>query len=230
MPDRAATPHQLSTLLELLSLGADRAFVHLTSSELGLRLGITQQAASVRLAAVERAGLAERRHEGRGLGVRLTEKGSEVVQRQYRELSVALGGVVRDRGPLKFVGTVFKGMGEGGYYISRPGYKAQFQEKLGFKPFPGTLNLRLSGETQEDQRRQLQLLSGILVEGFTEGGRTYGPVKCFRAEIGKEKGAALAIERTHYDYTVLEVIAPVNLRRSLGLADGSKCEVVVYAD
>ena len=41
-------------------------------------------------------------------------------------------------------GTLFSGLGEGAYYISLPGYKKQFISKLGFKPYPGTLNLKIS--------------------------------------------------------------------------------------
>ena len=46
----------------------------------------------------------------------------------------------------KVVGEVSSGLGEGRYYISRKSYIIQFQEKLGFIPFLGTLNIRVSQE------------------------------------------------------------------------------------
>jgi riboflavin kinase len=80
-----------------------------------------------------------------------------------------------------------------------------------------------------EQRRQLQFLRGIEIQGFEDGNRTYGPVKCFRADFERNQPAAvLGIERTHYDYSVIEVIAPVDLRKRFGLTDGDECTVVVY--
>ena len=40
-------------------------------------------------------------------------------------------------------GRVVGGLGQGQYYISRKGYRHQFIQKLGFVPFPGTLNIKL---------------------------------------------------------------------------------------
>jgi riboflavin kinase len=111
------------------------------------------------------------------------------------------------------------------------GYARQFLIKLGFEPFPGTLNLRLGSPAQIEQRRQLQYLKGVEIMGFEDGSRSYGPVKCFRAELGGRLPAAvLGIERTHYDHSVLEVVAKVNLRKELGLKDGDECAVTVYLD
>jgi riboflavin kinase len=82
-----------------------------------------------------------------------------------------------------------------------------------------------------EQRRRLDLLEGIEIPGFTDGKRSYGPVKVFRARVaGRHPGAVLAIERTHYDSSVLEIISPVNLRRSLRLKDGDECALTVYLE
>lgn len=189
-------------------------------------MGLSQQAASIRLADLEMGGLIERAHSGRGLAVRLTEGGLRAVTSVYSDLKESLeqGGDT-----VVFHGRVFTGLGEGGYYISLRGYAKQFQEALGFVPFPGTLNLRLSDPKQVEERRRLKVLPGIEVLGFRDGQRTFGPVKCFRAKIsGRHRGAVLAIERTHYDSTVLEVIAPIGLRRVLGLRDGDECTVTCY--
>ena len=124
-------------------------------------------------------------------------------------------------------GKVFTGFGEGAYYVSLPGYRRQFVERLGFEPYPGTLNLRLDRESLR-LRRKLELMEGIVIDGFTHGGRRYGAVKCFRARVeGRVRGAVLLIERTHYGPDVLEVIAPVNLREALGLRDGDWVSVSV---
>ena len=219
---------QLTTLLHLARLGAGASFTRISTKKLGESLLLSQQAASLRLIELEKAGLVERAHSGRGLGIRLTDRGLKTVETFLAEASTSLE---RGRNELNFKGALFTGFGEGGYYISLKGYAKAFSRALGFEPFPGTFNLRLSNEAMIEQRRRLDLLRGIEVPGFSDGRRAYGPVKCFKAKIeGRYPGAVLAIERTHYDSSVLEVIAPMNLRRTLGLKDGEECSVTAYLE
>jgi len=219
---------QILTLIELVKLGAGNAPVVVSSTTLSEAFGITQQAASLRLVKLEKAGLIKRAHSGRGLAVRLTDAGLRVAGSFYPGFE---GALERPPVQLDFRGTVFTGFGEGGYYVSLRGYAKPFLVTLGFEPFPGTLNLRLSNETMVEQRTSLDRLPGVEVSGFRDRSRTYGPVKCFKALVGgKYSGAVLAIERTHYDSSVLEVISPINLRRALRLKDGDECSVTVYLE
>ena len=50
-------------------------------------------------------------------------------------------------------GEVISGLYEGAYYISKNGYRTQIIEKLGFDPYPGTLNLKLKDEEIEQRKR-----------------------------------------------------------------------------
>jgi riboflavin kinase, archaea type len=221
------TPQQLTTLVQLLKLGAAGSHVQVSSSRLGEALGISQQAASKRLIELERGGLVERAHSGRGLAVRLTGAGLSLGGSFYADLRGAMETGERE---LVFRGYVFAGLKEGGYYVSLSGYSKPFLDALGFVPYPGTLNLRLTAEAMVEQRRRLRFAKGIEVPGFEDGKRAYGPVKCFKARVGKYQAGVLAIERTHYDDTVLEAVAPVNLRRALRLKEGDECSVEVYLD
>jgi riboflavin kinase, archaea type len=217
---------RLTTLLHLVRLGAGASYASLSTKRLGDSIDLSQQAASLRLIELQRAGLIERAHSGRGLAVRLTEAGLKLVETFLAEASVNLE---RGKNELSFRGTLFTGLNEGGYYISLKGYSKSFFRALGFVPFPGTLNLRLTNEAMIEQRRRLESLEGIKVPGFRDGKRSYGPVKVFKARIaGRHPGAVLAIERTHYDNSVLEIISPVNLRKALGLKDGDECSVTAY--
>jgi CTP-dependent riboflavin kinase len=47
-------------------------------------------------------------------------------------------------------GTVFSGRGKGRHFVDLPWARKQFQEKLGFNPYPGTLNLRLLKKSDLD--------------------------------------------------------------------------------
>ena len=217
---------QLTTLLHLVKLGAVRSYTDVSTRVLGGSIGLSQQAASLRLIELEKAGLVERAHSGRGLVVRLTERGLESAESFLAEASANLRG---GRDELVFRGTLFTGLSEGAYYVSLKGYAANFRRALGFGPFPGTLNLRLANHAMVEERRALNLMKGIEIPGFSDAKRSYGPVKCFPAKIaGKFPGAVLAIERTHYDSSVLEVISSVNLRRSLKLKDGDECTITAY--
>jgi len=221
-----SSAERLTTLLHLVRLGAVRSFMDVSTKELGISLELSQQAASLRLAELARAGLVERAHSGRGLAVRLTESGLEMVESFLADTNANLE---RGKNVLAFRGTVFTGLGEGGYYVSLEGYAKNLAKGLGFTPYAGTLNLRLTTEAMIEQRRRLDLMKGIEVPGFSDGKRSFGPVKCFRARIAdRHAGAVLAIERTHYDSSVLEVISPANLRKSLGLSDGDECSVIAY--
>jgi CTP-dependent riboflavin kinase len=44
----------------------------------------------------------------------------------------------------------------------------------------------------------------------------------------KVKGAFVTALRSHYDVSVVEIIAPVCLRKQLNLKDGNKVKVEIY--
>ena len=72
-------------------------------------------------------------------------------------------------------------------------------------------------------KEELESYIGIIIDGFKNGSRTFGPVRCYHTTINDEvKGAIIFIERTHHKILVLEVIAPICLRKTLNLKDGSK--------
>ncbi len=217
-------PSRFLILLEILNLGGRRSYVRVSSTELGQRLGLSQQSASNYLVKLEEEGVVERRRLGRSLGVKLTERGIDEMSRLHTQLEKALG---REKSTLTFSGKVITGLREGAYYIGLPGYKNQFVALLGFEPFPGTLNLKLS-DGDVEKKRELRLSEGLTIRSFEQGRRTYGGATCFRAQVeGEYAAAALSIERTHHDDTVLELISPHNLRRVLKLKDGDDVKVEV---
>ena len=58
--------------------------------------------------------------------------------------------------------------------------------------------------------------------------RNFGPVKCYRARINnKIEGAVIFAQRSHYNTSVEEIVAPVYLRDRLRLKDGNKVRVEV---
>ncbi|HVP23061.1 MAG TPA: DUF120 domain-containing protein [Conexivisphaerales archaeon] len=213
------------TLVELLLLGAKSRFVELTTEGLAEQLGRSQQAMSQHILELEREGYIEREREGRRFNIKLTDKAVNDLTSYY----LMLRSVLEEAPDIyEFHGELFTGLGEGAYYVSMGGYTRQFKEKLGYEPFPGTLNLRLDSRTDRVQLEQLRAKQGILIEGFKDGTRTYGALRVYPALIEDERGGILAIDRSHYDASVLELIAPKNLRDALGIRDGARVSVKAF--
>ena len=221
----ARNPPYIWTLIDLYQRGGAGKPLQLSTEDLGLVLGLSQQGVSKHLLMLERDGLIVRRRSGRRSGILVTKAGADRVVAVYSRLKTAVEGRA---GVLDFHGTLFTGLGEGGYYISLAGYRRQFVKLLGFDPFPGTLNLTI-GPGEIALRKQLNFLDAFELSGFSQGGRSYGPAKCFRARVeSKYDAGALIIERTHHGEAVLELISPLNLRKTLSLKDGDQVLVTVY--
>jgi len=119
-------------------------------------------------------------------------------------------------------GTVISGKGEGTKFMKLPWVKKQAEEKLGFTPSAGTLNLRLSRECVE-LRKKLNNTNSIEIlpaQGFRIG-------KCFRALMHGLECAVVVPEIPEYPDDVIEIIAASNLRKKLQLADGDVIEVKI---
>ncbi len=121
-----------------------------------------------------------------------------------------------------FEGTVFSGTGQGKKFIDLPWVKRQIEEKLGFAPYSGTLNVRLTKDSQE-KKKLLENAEGIRVE--PEAGYYLGVL--FRASMDALECAVVIPKVPNYPIAVLEVVAPVYLRGKLGLADGDAVTVTV---
>ncbi|MDQ1262201.1 MAG: riboflavin kinase, archaea type [Euryarchaeota archaeon] len=117
-------------------------------------------------------------------------------------------------------GKILSGLGQGQYFLTREGYSRQFQVHLGFVPFPGTLNVLL-GEPFPTGRQ------AIKIEGFVEEGRTFGECKCYRIKLNGIEVAVVRPERSCYPPELIEVIAPVHLRRALRLEDGDPVDIIL---
>lgn len=128
---------------------------------------------------------------------------------------------------MKIIGMVTTGFGEGAFFVKKQGYFKQFEEKLGFAPFPGTLNLKLN-EKEVEKKLKLETTPHVKINRFTEKGKTYCALKCWPCIINRKfKGAVLKPGRTMHPIEILEVIAPVDLRKELKLENESKVEVAI---
>jgi len=213
-------------LYKLAEMGASRRTVKVSTEYLANKMGLSQQTASRYLIQLERKGWLKRTITPEGCLVKVTDTGQQELKHLYSNLRLIFEAAYPPSVTLE--GTLFTGLGEGGYYVSQDGYRKQFLEKLGFDPYPGTLNIKLTADYDVKTRVELEAYPAIELQGFQDEARSFGGVKCYPAIINnKVKGAILTALRTHYDASVLEIIAPTYLRGSLKLKDGQKIKVEV---
>ena len=213
------------TLAELLAKGARHNFVSITTSTLGKNIHRSQQAASKHLLELELDGYIERIRNGQKFSVRITPKGHAEIVKISTILKSSLESTPSY---IEFMGNIISGMGEGAYYMSMKGYTKQFKSKLGYIPFPGTLNVKLKDKKFVEAKRELDAHDGIMIDGFSDGKRTYGWVKCYPAKINNSvDGMLITLERTHYDDSILELISHTNIKKAAKLSKDSQISIRV---
>lgn len=216
----------LASLIPLARRGAIKDDIYLTSTELAQDLETSQQTANRRLQQLEAEGYIVRSGTSRRQQVHITPAGIECLKELFHALYDLFSEEHRE---ITLRGRLLSGMGEGKYYISNPGYRNQIISKMGFSPYPGTMNIRLDEQSLARFQSAVQRFLFTKIEGFTTEARTFGAVKAFRANIGnKIDGAVIIPYRTHHQSNIIEIIAPLYLRKELGINEGDLVDVTVY--
>lgn len=221
--------------------------VKVSCSELADRLDASNQTASRRLQALDAAGHIERDVVSDGQWIVVTDGGESALRGEYADYRRIFEGPRS----LALRGRVTSGMGEGRHYIALSGYMEQFRRRLGYEPFPGTLNVELDEESVR-ARAGLGSIDGVPIDGWEDEERTFGPATCYPASVRRidetrdvdrddpsrtpggsddafDRAHVIVPERTHHDEESLELVAPVKLRSEIGLSDGDELLVEVHA-
>lgn len=214
------------TLSYLLSKGAKHNYVTITTDSLGKNIKKSQQSASKHLLELEQNQFIERIISGRNISIKITSKGYSEMVKLSTILQKSLNSFPSH---VEIKGTLVSGMGEGAYYMGLKGYTKQFKSKIGYVPFPGTLNVKINQKIHQEAIKQFVNLNGIDINSFSDGKRTYGWVKCFPAKINNSVDCNLILlERTHHDNSVVELISKLCLRKTAKLKDGSKISIKIH--
>jgi riboflavin kinase, archaea type len=207
-------PEDLQCLKAIALLGGHREPVWISSQSLGKSLSISPQTASRRLKSLEEGLLISRVIRADGQYVTLTETGERELRVEYTDYA----RIFERHGRYSLQGAVISGLGEGRYYMSLPDYRQQFARHLGYEPYPGTLNLRLSALSAQ-VKKKLEGLPWIGIEGFSTDNRTFGAAKALPCRIQDVPCAIVVPGRSHYPEDVIEVISPIGLRERFSLND-----------
>ncbi len=175
---------------------------------------MSQQTISRKLREMEKLCLIKRVASPNGLTISLDDEGRNILQKNYQDLSKIFGSYKKE-----IEGTIKKGIGEGAYYVSQKNYQEQFKKFIGFKAYPGTLNIMINKE-------ELMLLISnsdkIIIKSFKTKERSFGSLTCYKIKVNNVDSAIVIPERTRHDEDMIEVIAEVNLRNKLSLKDEDK--------
>ena len=122
-------------------------------------------------------------------------------------------------------GKIVSGAGEGAYFTRINWVQEQCQEKLGFKPYPGTLNLEISKEYLPiiellNQENGIELISPD---------PKFCNAKAFPVSLGDINGALIMPDekvRIHAK-DIIEIISPIRIKASLNVGDGDFISVAI---
>lgn len=215
-------PYLISTLKEIALLGALKNKIEISSFDLAKKMKTSQQTASRYLLELNRIGVIKREYGIKKQIIEITELGNDILKKEYLDYLQIFE--LTDR--IVFRGKVVSGIGEGRYYTEQSGYVKQFKEKLGFVPYPGTLNVEIE-YADINKLRLLKNCKAIEIEEFKTKDRSFGKVICFHAEINGLPGAIVLPARSHYS-NILEFISEHYLREKLNLKDNDNVDVVIY--
>src|SRR5665647_1989401 len=209
-------------LLELGLMNAAQQPIQISVVEFSERLRTSPMTASRRLKELEDSGLIARTRSGRSQAIIITKMGSNELKEQY----LAYKSIFEAKPSIELEGTIVSGLGEGKYYLSIRGYTKQFEELLGFAPYPGTLNIKLADESAA-ARVRLDNIAPVYISSFKTSNRTYGGIKSYVASIGGIDGAIIVPDRSHYHNDIIETIAPVSIKKTLKTDNGDLIKIVV---
>lgn len=118
-------------------------------------------------------------------------------------------------------GIVTSGLGKGAAFLALGHYKAQIKEKLGFVPYTGTLNIIISKNNPDIFKK----IMPIRISSIKKNNKAYGGASCRKISMNGIKGAIIIPDLTEHDETLLEIIAPINLKSKLKIKDGDKIKL-----
>lgn len=187
-----------------------------STTKISSDLKISQQTISRKLREMEALGLITRSVNYKGHIIILTQKSINIL----KEHSKKIQNLLKNK-KVPITGTLINGSGEGSYYISLRQYKEKIRKKLGFRVYPGTLNVKIR---KEEINPFLNSLVPIKINGFKTKERTFGEIICYKIKFRNIQIAIVVPERTRYE-DILEIIAPFNLRNKLNLKTGDKITI-----
>lgn len=125
------------------------------------------------------------------------------------------------------VGKLASGIGQGKHFTRLDWARRQFIERLGIDPYPGTVNIVVEQPVALAAWARVVARPGIRIDNPNDGPHDCD-ARCYRASISGRIPAAIVLpEVDGYPRGQIELIATMNVREALGIADGDPVTLVV---
>lgn len=110
-------------------------------------------------------------------------------------------------------------MGKGKVFLGKKEYRELIQKKIGFIPFPGTLNLEISADDVQTLQKKGKKHT---IESFQNEKQSFGGMDWYAGKLPDGSACAIIIpHQTTHPKGILEVIAPFSIREKFGLKNDS---------
>jgi riboflavin kinase len=127
----------------------------------------------------------------------------------------------------RITGTISPGLGEGSAFMSLSWVQKILRERLGFTPYPATLNLRLDSEEEVKRWKEIRgRLAGVRI---TSPDPSFCAARCWHALVttpageGTELSGAVLLPLVEgYPADKVEFIAAAHVKDALGARDGDR--------
>ena len=124
-------------------------------------------------------------------------------------------------------GRLTSGIGQGRRFTRLGWARAQFIDKLGIDPFPGTVNVIVDDPDALAVWARLKRTDGIGIDNPGDGPHDCD-ARCYRVSIEGRIEAAIVLPRIDdYPPAQVEMIAAGNVREALGIEDGDPVRIEI---
>lgn len=124
-------------------------------------------------------------------------------------------------------GRLATGIGQGKHFTGLEWARAQFVERLGIDPYPGTINIIVGSPADLAAWRGVSETAGIRIDNPNDGPFDCD-ARCYLVSIaGRVRGAIVLPEVKGYPDDQIEIIATVGVRDALGMTDGDEVVLTV---
>ena len=129
---------------------------------------------------------------------------------------------------LVFTGRIVSGVRKAAFFTQLDWVQNQCLEKLGFRPYPGTLNL----EINQDDLPVIENLQKMDTEELIPADPNFCTAKVLTVSLGSARGAIIipAEDVQVHGKNIVEIIAPIRIKEALKVNDGDSVTVIITED
>jgi CTP-dependent riboflavin kinase len=123
------------------------------------------------------------------------------------------------------IGRLATGIGQGKHFTQLDWARAQFMDRLGIDPYPGTVNVIVDDPDSMPVWVRVKRTPGIRIDNPGNGPHDCD-ARCYPVIVaGNIEGAIVVPEVESYPPAQVEIIASIAVREALGIEDGDPVEI-----